>query len=440
MFKNSLFILHNNNFILSYGTSLIEPYILAYFMFFFIYLINFIFFYFRFYLSAFYVIYILLFPVLTLFLFCFDLFLLVFMLETLSISLYFLIILSSNNNSKSIETVFKYFFIGAISTFLLLMSISLIYGHIGTTSFIYIKYFFLTNFLSLVKLPFLLSSAIIFILIAFFLKLGVFPFNWWVPDVYEGMNYNMLLFYNTIIKVSIFLVFIKTVIYLFIYLVEVQYIIYLGSVGSLIYGCFGSINQLNIKRFMAFTGINNMGWLLMGLSCGTIEGLASTFIYLFIYTIMNTIFFIILLRISVLDRPFYYFSDMNYLSKFDPLSAILLLIVLCSMGGFPPFGGFFAKYCLVFAAINSGLYSLVFFSLLVSAISGYYYLKLIKSIFFDSSNRFKSFNLIKKIEINLFLEIILLILIYILLSFGFIVSEVYNIFLIYSLDYFAPLF
>jgi NADH:ubiquinone oxidoreductase subunit 2 (subunit N) len=177
MLKNSLFILHNNNFILSYGTSLIEPYMLAYFMFFFIYLINFIFFYFRFYLSAFYVIYILLFPVLILFLFCFDLFLLVFMLETLSISLYFLIILSNNNNSKSIETVFKYFFIGAISTFLLLMGISLIYGHIGTTSFIYIKYFFLTNFFNFVKLPFLFSLAIIFILISFFLKLGVFPFN-----------------------------------------------------------------------------------------------------------------------------------------------------------------------------------------------------------------------------------------------------------------------
>jgi NADH-quinone oxidoreductase subunit N len=178
----------------------------------------------------------------------------------------------------------------------------------------------------------------------------------------------------------------------------------------------------------------------MGLSCGTVEGLASTFVYLFIYTVMNTIFFIILIRISLIGRPLYFFSDMNHLSKFEPLSAILLLIVLCSMGGFPPFGGFFAKYCLIFAAINSGLYSLVFFSLLVSAISGYYYLKLIKSIFFDSSNKFKGFNLLNKEKINLFTEIILLILIYVLLSFGFIISEVYSILIIYSLDYFTPFF
>jgi NADH:ubiquinone oxidoreductase subunit 2 (subunit N) len=178
----------------------------------------------------------------------------------------------------------------------------------------------------------------------------------------------------------------------------------------------------------------------MGLSCGTLEGLASTFIYLFIYTVMNAIFFILLIRISLLNRHFYYFSDMNHLCKFEPLSAILLLIVLCSMGGFPPFGGFFAKYCLIFAAINSGLYSLVFFSLLVSAISGYYYLKLIKAIFFDYSNKFKGFNLIKKKHVNFFLDVLLLILINILLSFGLIVSEVYNILIIYSLDYFAPFF
>lgn len=254
------------------------------------------------------------------------------------------------------------------------------------------------------------------------------------------MSYPILLFYNTVIKVSLFSILIKITHYLFIGLFPINYLLYLGCVGSLVYGGLAAINQLNIKRFIAFTAINNLGWLLIGLCCGSVEGLTGTLIYLFVYTIINFVFFFLLLNIEFLNRSLIFFSDLTDLYKVDSFFSFSLLVVIFSMAGFPPFGGFFAKYCLIFAAVNSNLYSLVFLAMIIGCISGFYYLKLIKSIFFTSVIIFKKFNFFFFNNIYIIFYVVLFIFVYFLLILGFFLSSFYTNFLILSYYCLTPLF
>lgn len=393
-----------------------------------------------FYPNSFLFILLFLFPILFIFIYAFDLFLLAFMLETLSISMYFLIALSDNFYKRSIEIIFKYFFVGAIATFLLLFGISILYGHLGSTSYMYIKKSLILNYSEFITFPPLLSISISSILISFMVKLGVFPFNWWVSDVYMGMSYIILLIYNTVIKPAIFIAFLKISYYLFFDLFEVQLYVYICCLGSIIYGCICSINQLTIKRFMAFTGINNLGWLFLGLSCGSIEGISSSLMYLFIYVIMNFIFWFTLLRLSLINKELVYFSDLNNIFKYNPLLGFCLILNIFSMSGIPPIGGFFAKYCLLVSAINSGMYFLVFISLFFSVISCFYYLKFIKVMFFDFSYIFYNYNFLYTYKINLGFNVLILLFIYILIFLGLIISFFYTNFIILSLFCISPLF
>lgn len=390
-------------------------------------------------IPVFAVFYILIFFLLVVFLVSFDLFLLVFVFESLSITLYFLIMMCRVKNNNSIETVIKYFFIGAFSTFLLLVGISIIFGHFGTTSFFFIKRLLILNYFNYAKMPMLLVLSISFLLLGFFFKLGIFPFNFWVADVYEGMSFSILLFYNTTIKVSIFSIVIKMTHYLFAGFFPIQFILYFSCVGSLVYGCVAAIEQDNIKRFMAFTATNNFGWLLLGLCCGTVEGLAATLLFLFIYTIINFLFFFIILNIENYERSLIFFSDLSDLFKIDSLYATSLLVVVFSMAGFPPFSGFFVKYCLVFAAINSNLYSLVFLALTTSCVSGYYYLRVLKSLFFVSYTSV-DFNFYFFCYNNLFFYVFLFVLIYFLVIIGFFLNQIYGFFLLLSYKIVTPLF
>ena len=383
--------------------------------------------------------FILIFFFLVIFLLSFDLFLLVFVFESLSITTYFLIMFSRVKNNNSIEAVVKYFFIGAFSTFFLLVGVSLIFGHFGTTSFLFIKKLLILNCYNFSKMPLLLIVSVCFLVIGFFFKLGIFPFNFWVADVYEGMSFSILLFYNTIIKVSMFSIVIKLTHYLFVGIFPIFFILYVSCVGSLVYGCIAAIRQHNIKRFMAFTATNNFGWLLLGLCCGTVEGLAGTLIYLLVYTIINFLFFFIFLNIENYGRSLVFFSDVSDLNKIDSLYAISLIILIFSMAGFPPFSGFFVKYCLVFAAINSNLYSLVLISLVTSCVSGYYYLILFKFIFFES-NFFSDFNFFYFCYNNIYIYIFLFILIYFLIILGLFLNQIFGFFLILAYNVLTPLF
>lgn len=152
------------------------------------------------------------------------------------------------------------------------------------------------------------------------------------------------------------------------------------------YGCFGALKQQKIKRLIAYASINQIGYILMGLSCGTLEGLQSAFIYLFLYLIMLLIFFGLLLNIqsSCFLGTILYVSELNALFKNDPVCALVLFIVLLSMAGIPPLGGFLGKYYLFMATLHAELYFLTFLGLLISVVSIFYYLRLIRSAIFET--------------------------------------------------------
>lgn len=155
----------------------------------------------------------------------------------------------------------------------------------------------------------------------------------------------------------------------------------------MIVGCFGALKQQKIKRLMAYASINQIGYIFMGLSCGTLEGVQSALIYLFIYIVMLLIFFGVFLNIqsSCFTGTILYVSELNSLYKNDPICALVLFVVFLSMAGIPPLGGFLGKYYLFLATVHSALYLLTFIGLLVSVISIFYYLRLIRSAIFEAS-------------------------------------------------------
>jgi NADH-quinone oxidoreductase subunit N len=175
-----------------------------------------------------------------------------------------------------------------------------------------------------------------------------------------------------------------------------QYFLIISSILSMIFGCFGALKQQKLKRLMAYASINQIGYIFMGLCCGTIEGIQSALIYLILYVIMLIIFFGLLLNIqsSCFTGTILYISELNFLYRNDPACALTLFIVLLSMAGIPPLGGFLGKYYLFLATIHSSLYLLTFIGLIVSVISIFYYLRLIRSAIFENPKtvKFVAFN------------------------------------------------
>jgi len=297
-------------------------------------------------------------------------------LELQSLALY---VLASFNRDqvKSSEAGLKYFVLSALSSGLLLYGCSLIYGFTGSTNFITISE-------NINSTQFGLTFGIVFILVGLAFKISAVPFHMWAPDVYEGSPTSVTLFFAVVPKIAALTVFIRFLYVPFINMIDQwQIIIVFLSIASMIFGAVAAIGQKNLKRLVAYSSIGHMGFVLAGLSSGTNEGIQSSIIYISIYLIMNLGLFSCLFMMKRNDKYYENIDDLSGLSKNHPLISLSFLIILFSLAGIPPMAGFFAKFYVFTAVVKESMYFLAITGLLSTVISAFYYLRIIKIIYFD---------------------------------------------------------
>jgi len=298
-------------------------------------------------------------------------------LELQSLSLY---VLASFNRDqiKSSEAGVKYFVLSALSSGLLLYGCSLIYGFSGTTNFDEISS-------SINNDQYGLTFGIVFILVGLAFKISAVPFHMWAPDVYEGAPTSVTLFFAVAPKIAALTVFIRFLYVPFVNAIEEwQLIIVFLSVASMIFGAVAAIGQKNLKRLIAYSSIGHMGYALAGLCAGTNQGVQSSVLYISIYLVMNFGFFSCLFMLKRNDKYYENIEDLSGLSKNHPLIALSFLIMLFSLAGIPPLAGFFAKFYIFKAVLAQSMYYLAIIGLLSTVIAAFYYLRLVKVMYFDS--------------------------------------------------------
>ena len=307
-----------------------------------------------------------------------DLILFYLGLELQSLSLYILASID-RDNLRSSESGIKYFVLSALSSGLLLYGCSLLYGFTGSTNFDLIAN-------QLTKENVGAVFAMVFILVGLAFKVSAVPFHMWTPDVYEGAPTSITNYFAVVPKVAGLALLIKFMLIPFSnILLEWQTILIFISIASMILGAVAAIVQKNIKRLLAYSSIGHIGYALAGVATGEISGYESSIIYISIYVIMNIGAFSCLYLLKKDGQYKENISDLSGISKKHPLLAISLLIILFSMAGGPPLGGFFAKFYIFTAVLEKEIYALAIMGLLTTVISAFYYLKIIKTIYFDDS-------------------------------------------------------
>lgn len=341
-------------------------------------------------------------------------------------SLCFYVLAASKRNSEfSTEAGLKYFLLGAFSSGLLLFGCSMIYGFTGITNFTELAKIFtcgsdwqslgdiavgsstttvLSDTLALDGLSYAISSTkacelgMIFLLVGFLFKLTVAPFHMWSPDVYEGAPTSVTAFFAITPKAAILAIFIRIFLESFYdFMLPWQKMIIFSSLASMIIGAFAALSQNKLKRLLAFSSIGHIGYILVGFCCGTIQGIQAMLLYLVVYMVMNIALFAILLspvrRDSIHSvQRVKYITDLSMLSKTNPLLAFSFITIMFSIAGIPPLAGFYSKAFLFFAAMSSTMYLLALIGVLTSVVSCFYYIRLIKIIYFETPTSWCSFS------------------------------------------------
>ncbi len=297
-------------------------------------------------------------------------------LELQSLALY---VLASFNrdNLLSTESGLKYFILSALSSGLLLYGCSLIYGFSETTNFNEI----LNNSRGT---EYGLTFGIVFILVGLAFKISAVPFHMWAPDVYQGSPTSVTIFFAILPKIAALTVFIRFLYVPFLNMIDQwQMIIIFISIASMIFGAVAAIGQTNLKRLVAYSSIGHMGYALAGLSVGTNQGIQSSITYISIYFVMNLAFFSCLFMLRRGDNYFEKIDDLSGLSKNHPILSFSMMVILFSLAGIPPLAGFFAKFYIFMAVIEQSMYFLAVVGLLSTVVAAFYYLRIIKIIYFD---------------------------------------------------------
>ena len=308
-----------------------------------------------------------------------DLISLYMALELQSLPLY-VIAAINRDNLKSSEAGLKYFILGALSSGLLLFGMSLVYGAVGDTSFSSISEFSsqgMTN---------LLLIGLVFMLAGLAFKISLVPFHMWTPDVYEGAPTPVTAFFAIVPKIAAMTVMIRFTFFAFDSSISSwQQVIVILSLLSMILGSFAAIMQTNLKRLMAYSSIAHMGYALVGIASGILEGISGLLIYMLIYIVMNIGSFIIILSMRRDNQSVEDIYDLKGISKTHPFIAFSFVILMFSMAGIPPLAGFFGKWVVFYSAVNSGLLFLAVIGVLTSVVGAFYYLRIIKIMYFEEN-------------------------------------------------------
>ncbi len=297
-------------------------------------------------------------------------------LELQSLCLYILASFK-RDDERSTEAGLKYFVLSALASGLLLYGCSLIYGFTGSTNFEIISENLSEGNTGAV-------FGMVFIIVGLAFKVSAVPFHMWTPDVYEGSPTSVTSFFALVPKIAALTVFIRFMYVPFINVISHwQTIIIFLSIASMILGAVAAIGQSNIKRLMAYSSIGHMGYALAGLAPGTNAGIQSTIIYLTIYLVMNLGAFGCIFMMKRENVFYEKINDLSGLSKNHPMLALGFLIILFSLAGMPPLAGFFAKFYIFMAVIEAKMYTLAIIGLVTTVVSAFYYLSIIKVIYFD---------------------------------------------------------
>jgi NADH-quinone oxidoreductase subunit N len=297
-------------------------------------------------------------------------------LELMSLSLYVLAA-SSRDSVRSAEAGLKYFVLGALSSGMLLYGCSLIYGFTGTVTFTGIAKAAGQGGIGLV-------FGLVFLFAGLCFKVSAVPFHMWTPDVYEGAPTPITAFFAASPKVAAIAIFIRAAVGAFPGIAtQWQQILVFVALASMVLGAFAAIGQRNIKRLMAYSSIGHMGFALIGLAAGTPEGVQGVLVYMGIYVAMTLGTFACILSMRRTEGPVEEIADLSGLARTNPGMAFFLAMLLFSLAGIPPLAGFFAKFYVFLAAIKAGLYMLAVIGVLASVVGAYYYLLIIKIMYFD---------------------------------------------------------
>ncbi len=299
-------------------------------------------------------------------------------LELQSLSLYVLAAIN-RDSQRATEAGLKYFVLGALSSGLLLYGASLVYGFSGTTNFVE-----LAARLTADGAPIGVIVGLVFVAAGLAFKVSAVPFHMWTPDVYEGAPTPITAFFAAAPKVAAMALFLRTFLVAFGDLASSwQQIILFISVGSMILGAFAAIGQSNLKRLMAYSSISHMGYALMGLAAGTADGVKGVLLYMVFYLTMTIGVFVCILSMRRAEGMVERIDDLAGLSRTHPYMAYILMVLMFSLIGVPPFAGFFGKWFVFLSAVSAGLWPLAVIGVLTSAIAAFYYLRIVKVMFID---------------------------------------------------------
>ncbi len=306
-------------------------------------------------------------------------------LEILSLSLYTLIAIA-RERSGAIEAALKYFVLGAIASGLLLYGMSMIYGISGSINVADIATFAANATLASREML-ILNFGLVFLVIGIAFKLGAVPFHMWVPDVYQGAPTSVTMFLSTVPKIAALAMLVRILVdgmgamhayWSDLFMVMALLSIALGSVVALM--------QTNIKRMLAYSTISHIGFILLGFVTGVVEGYGAAVFYVLVYILMSMAAFGMIILLNKQGFEADKISDFKGLSKHSPWFALLMLAIMLSMAGVPPFIGFYAKLFILQQVISAGFITIAVIAVVFAVISSYYYLQVVKSMYFEDSN------------------------------------------------------
>ena len=300
-------------------------------------------------------------------------------LELQSLSLY-VIAAFRRDSLKSTEAGLKYFVLGALASGMLLYGASLVYGFAGSTNFAQLATVLTAKDAGNIGV----IVGLVFLMVGLAFKVSAFPFHMWTPDVYEGSPTPVTAFFSAAPKLAAMGLFVSVLVGPFGKLVgQWQQVLILISIGSMALGAFAAINQSNIKRLLAYSSIGHVGYALIGLASGTEAGYRGVLIYMAIYIAMTLGAFAVVLCMRRGGQMVETIPDLAGLSKTRPGMALVLMIMMFSMAGIPPFAGFWGKLYVFMAAIDAKLYTLAILGVLTSVVAAYYYIRIVKLMYFD---------------------------------------------------------
>jgi NADH-quinone oxidoreductase subunit N len=304
-------------------------------------------------------------------------------LEMQSLALY--VIASFHRDEvRSVEAGLKYFVLGALASGMLLYGISLMYGYSGTSGFIAIRG--VLGDLQGSSPPIGVIVGLVFVIAGLAFKVSAVPFHMWTPDVYEGAPTPVTAFLSLAPKFAAIALLLRVMIAPFGNLIaQWQQIIVFISIASMLLGAFAAIGQTNIKRLMAYSSIGHVGYALIGLAVGGQPGISGVLIYMSIYLFMNLGTFTCILCMRRGQQMVEDIYDLAGLSRTHPMMALAMAIFMFSLAGIPPLAGFFGKLYIFLAAVDGGLYTLAVIGVLSSVVGAYYYIRIVKVMYFDQA-------------------------------------------------------